>query len=261
MQPKPFHAGARIFTTGDPSDAVYIIESGTVAITVGDGPHRTEVARLGPGELFGESGVLEHRPRSACAIAITDCVLLTTPAEAFLSAFGMNNDRALALVKMLCCRLRDTTQRTAAQGITAPAATAQADPLIWLAPGHELLTVTYGVTTIAVQQLPFQVGNRYGGETLAIASNHALTIQAHGRSELAAPHFEIMRRDGLVGIRDLGTAKGTIVNALLLNRTTMNVFAPLHAGDNQVIAGGADSPFRFRVRLMDTVTGPSRSPP
>lgn len=257
MQPKPFHAGARIFTTGDPSDAVYIIESGSVSITVGAGPQRTEVARLGPGELFGESGVLEKRARSASAIAVTDSVLLMTPAEAFLSAFGMHNDRALALVKMLCRRLRDTTLR-ATHHMAAPGDAPHADPVIWLAPDHELLTTTYGVTTIAVQQLPFQVGNRYGGETLAIASNHALTIQAHGRPDLAAPHFEIQRRDGLIGIRDLGSAKGTIVNGLPLTRSSLDAFARLHAGGNQVIAGAADSPFRFRIQLMDTVSGPSR---
>ena len=51
MQSMHAPAGETIFRTGDPSSAVYVIEDGEVAITVSGG---TEVARLHPGELFGE---------------------------------------------------------------------------------------------------------------------------------------------------------------------------------------------------------------
>ncbi|MGD0109493.1 MAG: cyclic nucleotide-binding domain-containing protein, partial [Rhodopila sp.] len=94
-------AGATIFRTGDPSQAVFIIEDGEVAITVNGG---IEVARLYPGDLFGESGVLEARPRAATATAMTATTLLVTEADTFVRAFSMDNDRALALVKLLCRR-------------------------------------------------------------------------------------------------------------------------------------------------------------
>lgn len=251
MQPLHVPAGATIFRAGDPSTAVYVIEDGEVAITVNGG---VEVARLHPGALFGESGVLEARARAATATAVSATTLLVTAAETFFHAFGMDNDRALALVKLLCARLRSTSLRTTH---LASAGTADDDPpsgpvLVRLLPDSERLTREFGVRPIDVRHLPFQVGNRYGGETSPIASNHTCCIPARGTADLAAPHFEILRRDGLIGIRDLGTTHGTIVNGTAITRTSLNAFVPLHQGDNEVIAGGPASPFRFRIRRTAT---------
>ena len=66
---------------------------------------------------------------------------------------------------------------------------------------------------------------------------------------MAAPHFEILRRDGLVGVRDLGTATGTCVNGTMISRASLNAFVALRQGDNEVIAGRPGSPFRFCVRF------------
>jgi len=241
--------GGTIFSTGDPSTAVYVIEDGEVAITVNGG---TEVARLHPGELFGESGVLEARPRAATATATMATTLLATDADTFCRAFGMNNDRALALVKLLCARLRSTTLRTA-HASTAHAETDAPSPAaIRLLPDSERLASAYGMTSVDVRHLPFQVGNRYGGETLPIASNHTCSIPARGDTDLAAPHFEILRRDGRIGVRDLGTVNGTVVNGTAITRTSLNAFVALRKGDNEVVAGRPGSPFRFRIQFTGT---------
>jgi CRP-like cAMP-binding protein len=241
-------AGATIFRTGDPSQAVFIIEDGEVAITVNGG---IEVARLYPGDLFGESGVLEARPRAATATAMTATTLLVTEADTFVRAFSMDNDRALALVKLLCRRLRSTTLRTIHPSTVAAETELQAGvpAPIRLLPDSERLSGEYGMTPVDVRHLPFQVGNRYGGETVPIASNHTCAIAAKGATELAAPHFEIARRDGRIGVRDLGTSNGTLVNRTGSIRTSLNAFVPLRVGDNEVIAGRADSPFRFRLQF------------
>ena len=248
MQQMHVPAGEAIFRAGDPSSAVYVIEDGEVVITVNGG---TEVARLHPGELFGESGVLEARPRAATATATAATTLLVTEAETFFRAFGMDNDRALALVKLLCARLRSTSLRTAqlpSFGVEGDAA--EAGPAtIRLLPDNERLMGEYGMRPVDVRHLPFQVGNRFGGETLPIASNHTCCIPARGTTDLAAPHFEILRRDGRIGVRDLGTITGTMVNGTAISRASLTAFVPLRRGDNEVIAGGPGSPFRFRVQF------------
>ena len=249
MQPMHVPAGGTIFSTGDPSSAVYVIEDGEVAITVNGG---TEVARLHPGELFGESGVLEARARSATATATIATTLLATDAETFFRAFGMNNDRALALVKLLCARLRSTTLRTAHPSTAHSETDAPGPAAIRLLPDSESLANTYGMTSVDVRHLPFQVGNRYGGETLPIAYNHTCSIPARGNTDLAAPHFEILRRDGRVGVRDLGTVNGTFVNGTAITRTSLNAFVALRKGDNEVVAGRPGSPFRFRIQVAGT---------
>jgi CRP-like cAMP-binding protein len=247
MQQMQVPAGETIFHAGDPSTAVYVIADGEVAITVNGG---IEVARLHPGALFGESGVLEARARAATATALTATTLLVTDAETFFHAFGMDNDRALALVKLLCARLRSTSLRTALPSSDSEADAPPADrATIRLLPGSELLANQYGMRPVDVRHLPFQVGNRYGGETIPIASTRACCIPARGSVSLAAPHFAIMQRDGRIGVRDLGSATGTMVNGTAISRTSLTVFVPLRRGDNEVIAGGPASPFRFRIQL------------
>lgn len=240
MQPMHVPAGATIFRAGDPSHAVYVIDDGEVAITVHDG---IEVARLHAGDLFGESGVLETRPRAATATAITATSLLVTPADVFIHAFGMDNDRALALVKLICRRLRATSLRAANPGPPSPHAA------IRLLPDDPRLKDDYGMAPVDVPHLPFQVGNRFGGETLPIASNHSCCIPAKADATLGAPHFEILRRDGLTGVRDMGTQTGTIVNGVAITRGSLTGFVPLRVGDNVVVAGRLGSPFRFRVQV------------
>ena len=240
-------AGAAIFRAGDPSEAVFIIEEGEIAISVGNG---IEVARLHAGDLFGESGVLEARPRAATAMATAATRLLVTDAEAFSRAFGMDNDRALSLVKLLCSRLRNTTQRNAALGLTAGTEASTAP--IRLLPGDDRLITDYGMKPMDVTHLPFQVGNRFGGESVPIASNRSCCIPARGNSDLAAPHFEIIKRDGMIGVRDLGTYNGTIVNGTVITRASSTSFVPLRAGDNEVVAGRQGAPFQFRIHMKPT---------
>lgn len=65
-------AGHRLFTQGECSDGMYLIESGEVAISVRiPGDEAIEVARAGPGALVGEMGLLDRCPRSARAEAET----------------------------------------------------------------------------------------------------------------------------------------------------------------------------------------------
>lgn len=270
MQPMHVPAGATIFRAGDPSLAVYVIEEGEVAITVDGGATGIEVVRLHAGELFGESGVLEARTRAATAMAITATTLLVTDAETFVRAFGMDNDRALALVKLLCRRLRDTTRRTVQS--TQSSASAQVsehggaraiarkpvrggateqleDAVIRLFPDRGRLVSEYHMSPVEVRHLPFQIGNRYGGETLPIASDRNCCIAAADEPDLAAPHFEIVRHNGELGVRDLGSRFGTIVNGIAVTRASLDRFIPLHAGANDVVAGRPNSPFRFRLQV------------
>ncbi len=242
-----FAAGDKIFSAGQPSTGVYIIDHGDVLISVDDGPTRIDVAHLGAGDLFGESGVLEARPRSATATALSDTTLLVTDAATFKHAFGLEGEGALALIKLLCRRLRVSNLRH------APAAGAGPDPaaavLLRLAPASKTLTHDFAMQPVTIAQLPFQVSNRFGGEVSPISSAHCYAIPAKTQSDLSAPHFEIVKRDGGYAIRDLGSRYGTIVNGQVLSRGSLVPVAPLGL-DSEIIAGRAGSPFRFHLSII-----------
>jgi len=266
MQTRQVQAGETIFRTGDPSLAVYVIANGEVVITVGGAAAGKEVVRLHAGALFGESGVLEARPRAATATAVTATTLLVTEAETFFHAFGMTNDHALALVKLLCRRLRDTSLRTVQSNqppaplvvpLRAPiaidpiAAIDAQDAVIGLLPDRGRLVSEFRMAPVDVRHLPFRVGNRFGGETQPFISNQSCCIAAHAETDLSTPHFEILRRDGELGVRDLHSRFGTIVNGTVVTRASLDPFVALHGGANDVIAGRPNSPFRFRIQVRE----------
>jgi hypothetical protein len=64
---------------------------------------------------------------------------------------------------------------------------------------------------------------------------------------LSRNHFMIERRDGSYYVRDLYSTLGTIVNGEPIGQHFRGDDAPLRAGENEVIAGGVDSPFVFSV--------------
>ena len=77
-------AGVAVFSQGEESDFVYVIESGTVEIVKqrSDGAEEV-VATLGPGQFFGELGPLLGLRRSATARAATDATLTAYPGARF----------------------------------------------------------------------------------------------------------------------------------------------------------------------------------
>jgi CRP/FNR family transcriptional regulator, cyclic AMP receptor protein len=64
---------------------------------------------------------------------------------------------------------------------------------------------------------------------------------------LSPNHFVIEKRDGGYHVRDLRSTLGTIVNSEPIGDHFRTDDAPLQAGENEVIAGGVDSPFTFAV--------------
>lgn len=82
-----WRSGSTVFEPGTPSAALYIVLSGEVLIRGADG---TEVARLGPGDSFGEISLLLNTTHGRQAMALADSELLVLPKDAFLGMLGIN---------------------------------------------------------------------------------------------------------------------------------------------------------------------------
>ena len=72
-----FSAGDIIFKEGDPGDSAYLIEEGSVEVSVSS----TQRTRLNKGELFGEIALIDQQPRTATVHAIEDTVLIPIPRQ------------------------------------------------------------------------------------------------------------------------------------------------------------------------------------
>src|SRR5262245_66285776 len=65
-----FRRGEVVFHVGDPGDALFLISSGSVKITLpSETGEEAILATLQPGEVFGELSLLDGAPRSATAVA------------------------------------------------------------------------------------------------------------------------------------------------------------------------------------------------
>jgi len=71
-----FHRGERIFSAGDPADALFIVEAGRVHVSVISSTGKeVTVGIRGPGEFFGEACIAAAR-RQTTAIAATESTVL-----------------------------------------------------------------------------------------------------------------------------------------------------------------------------------------
>lgn len=104
--------GERLFDRDDPSDRMYIVETGRVGIALEKGkrPDRF-VAVMGAGEVVGEMGLLDDRPRSAAAHVIEESRLLSLEKHKLRSLLVHYPDLALGLLRSLSLRLRTANDR------------------------------------------------------------------------------------------------------------------------------------------------------
>jgi len=74
---KPFAKGEVIFRQGDDGDRLYVVTKGEVEV-VREDPEKGDLvlARLGPGEYFGEMALINNQPRNATVRAVTDAETL-----------------------------------------------------------------------------------------------------------------------------------------------------------------------------------------
>ncbi|MBI4289709.1 MAG: Crp/Fnr family transcriptional regulator [Chloroflexi bacterium] len=111
LQKRRYPKGDVIFHQDDPGSTMYIIIEGVVKIVVTspDGKQHT-LAILSRGAFFGEMSLLDAQPRSADAVALETCQLLTLGREQFVDFLRAQPEAALKLFAALCCRLRHADQ-------------------------------------------------------------------------------------------------------------------------------------------------------
>ena len=108
---RDFPAGAVLFEEGDPGSRMYVIQSGEVRIVKRVGSREITLARLGPGEAFGEMALLEDQPRSATAVVEAPARILEIDEAAFADLVRRNGEIALRLLRRLSARLRDANRQ------------------------------------------------------------------------------------------------------------------------------------------------------
>jgi CRP-like cAMP-binding protein len=113
-QSRMFATNEPIFHVGEPGSSMMGVMVGTVRISLPTWKGKEIIlADLPAGELFGEIALLDGKPRSASATALTKCELLVLERRDFFSFLERSPKACLNLMQLLCGRIRRSDERMA----------------------------------------------------------------------------------------------------------------------------------------------------
>jgi CRP-like cAMP-binding protein len=112
--PRNFAAGETVCRIGDPGGSMMAVLAGTVRISLPTVKGKEIIlGDLHTGELFGEIALLDGKPRSANATALTKCELLVLERRNVIPLLQRNPAACLQLMELLCARIRRSDERMA----------------------------------------------------------------------------------------------------------------------------------------------------
>jgi CRP/FNR family transcriptional regulator, cyclic AMP receptor protein len=100
-------AGRTIFDEGDAGLVMYVLIEGVADILLGG----ELVERAFSGAIFGEMALIDSAPRSATAIAHSDCRLFSISAQEFDTLIQKTPDFARHVMRVMADRIRNMNRR------------------------------------------------------------------------------------------------------------------------------------------------------
>jgi CRP/FNR family transcriptional regulator, cyclic AMP receptor protein len=251
-----FAEGQFLFKEGDPADSVFRLLNGAVDILRDLDGDPILLGTIGAGQFIGEMGVVEDRPRNATARAASEVeVEILTPIEFFDQITG-SPQVVRELIQRLSRRLREADDRIVnderrsgrAQGTRkedSQAVVVSVNNAYLAAKSPSLRTQFPG--RLGLDDLPFVVGRGPAAREGLPPLQPDLKLDDTAPFRLSRNHFMIEKRGQNYCVRDLRSTLGTIVNGEPIGDHFRGDEALLRAGENEVIAGGVNSPFVFSV--------------
>ena len=97
-----YPAGTVIFPEGAPAEVMYVVIDGEVEISVGNTLRET----IASGDIVGEMALIDAKPRSATAIAKSDCRLALLDEKRFQFMVQQTPFFSLHIMRLLVAKLR-----------------------------------------------------------------------------------------------------------------------------------------------------------
>lgn len=254
MIQKRYLVGETLFAEGEPSDYACRILSGEVDILKQHDGEAVNIGTAKAGEFVGELGVIEDSPRIATVRAASPVTVEVIPKNEFLKRISEDGELSFRLLNRLGNRLKLVSQayvkavtRGRPRADTRQSWSGAASPLpaLRVFANSSRLARLLPSEGVPVTTVPFVVGrvSTEGEEQLQRPAD--LAIKDVKPFRLSHVHFSIDHNIGTYAVRDVHSNLGTEVNGSGLGDHFASDQAPLHNGDNIVVAGGKGSPYRF----------------
>ncbi|MDG2238202.1 MAG: cyclic nucleotide-binding domain-containing protein [Arenicellales bacterium] len=250
MKEVRFKAGQPIFKQGESSQTTLLLLSGVVEVFVEQDQKVTILGQLSAGEFLGEMGLLDERPRSASARALTDVKAHEMQYPELVDALAEHPAMARRMISRLSSRLRATSNNyvgarsSVQENQNEPLAEPKRSLSVKLFGDSSHLTECISPDGILLSGSEYSVGRAGFGSTHYL---HRVVLPDSDPYRLSVNHFLVVSNSDVVSIRDCVSELGTKVNDVMIGQEFSTDQHSLKKGDNVVIAGGEDSPFRFRL--------------
>jgi len=249
MSEQKFYAGTFIFRAGDPGDRAYLIHEGKVDLLRGDVERPERVGHLGPGDVFGETSLIEERPHQVTAWAVTTVKASTLTREEFEKLVTTDPASVNVYLKAVFERVRTAP----GEGDAAPASAApEPDASIVSVTIHPLsrrAAETLPDEGLLIPKFPFRIGRASEHIEREPLDLNDLWLLDREPFNVSRNHVAIELQGDSVVIRDRGSSLGTHVNDDFLGAGAKVRQSTLVDGDNVLILGGRSSPYQFRVHV------------
>jgi CRP/FNR family transcriptional regulator/CRP/FNR family cyclic AMP-dependent transcriptional regulator len=105
---RTFKKGEIVIKQGDPGSGLFVILSGSVAVTSKNRPGLPDINlnNLGKGDFFGEMSLIDGYPRSATCSAAAETQVVELNRWVFLDVLRREPSIAVAMLPVLCRRIR-----------------------------------------------------------------------------------------------------------------------------------------------------------
>ncbi len=106
-------AGGVLMRQGEPADAMYVLASGRLRVSIADADGTARVVReITRGQVVGEMALITDEPRSATLVAVRDSVLARLARPAFDTLLRQHPAVSMALTRQIVARLQTEGRRT-----------------------------------------------------------------------------------------------------------------------------------------------------
>jgi CRP-like cAMP-binding protein len=190
---RTYYKGSVIFSQGGVGDALFGVASGRVRISASaSGGREVFLNIMEPGDTFGEIAVMDGLPRTANAIALDTSTLIAIQRADFLPFLEREPQLAIHLLKLMCERLRWTSELVEESAFMAgPARLAKR--LLILASLHGR-AARVGHLELRISQAELA---RFLGISRQIVNQHLSDWRRHGWIELGRTQIVIRNTEAL----------------------------------------------------------------
>jgi predicted nuclease with RNAse H fold len=244
---KIFKAGDIVLEEGSKGTSAYVILSGTAKIIKKVGTRELLVTTLDRGQVFGEMGLIEDRPRSATVKASTDLKVRIIDRKQFNELLTVNPSTLIPIMKSLFERLRQVSDLLAEKDAELHPATKEEMEVEIIMEGQTIeAKKALDNRKLLITKFPFLIG-RYSFQdpNSDVFYYNDLTIEEEKPYVISRNHLSINNDGGALYVTDRGSAFGAIVNGKEIGGSTGINRALLDKDENQVILGPATSKYIF----------------